>query len=77
MVLMFANFRSGKSHLKLLRTKAGNAHQAAVGGIQFSGDGLHVVSMSIDRTLRIWDARTMEARRTISVSCGYIFFWFC
>uniref|UniRef100_A0A915BTD2 DNA excision repair protein ERCC-8 n=1 Tax=Parascaris univalens TaxID=6257 RepID=A0A915BTD2_PARUN len=59
--------RSAKSHLKTLCAPLENAHPACVGGIRFSDDGLHVVSMSIDRVLRIWRAHTMELVNTIKI----------
>ncbi|VDM47745.1 unnamed protein product [Toxocara canis] len=59
--------RSAKSHLKTLCAPLENAHPACVGGIRFSDDGLHVVSMSIDRVLRVWRAHTMELVNTIKL----------
>lgn len=64
--------RSAKSHLKTLCAPLENAHPACVGGIRFSDDGLHVVSMSIDRVLRIWRAHTMELVNTIKVGSEWL-----
>uniref|UniRef100_A0A0N5AW87 WD_REPEATS_REGION domain-containing protein n=1 Tax=Syphacia muris TaxID=451379 RepID=A0A0N5AW87_9BILA len=66
------DIRSGKGHLKALRANSNKAHKAAVGGIKLSSDGLFVVTMSIDRVIRIWNTKSMELLKTVKLKSGLI-----
>lgn len=59
--------RSAKSQLKTLCAPLENAHAAPVGGMRFSEDGIYVVTISIDRVIRIWRAHNMELVNTVKL----------
>ncbi|VDK64615.1 unnamed protein product [Anisakis simplex] len=70
------DIRSAKSLLKTLSAPLENAHPTCVGGLRFSEDGLYLISISIDRLIRVWRAHNMELVRTIKVGVWYCYFYF-
>jgi WD40 repeat protein len=51
-------------HPSLIRTLAG--HAAPVNGCAISPDGSFIVSASLDKTLKVWDAKTGKERLTLT-----------